>query len=94
MPDKTANKKTNIFLKKNTSYFCFLKMSHNAENVKGGTLWDLLTYILLQNIKNSKGDSFDTFKNFRKKTRAVPNKIERGPFSLVRFCKLRLKSEK
>ena len=29
----------------------FQKMSHSAEKCKRGTLWALLTYILLQNIK-------------------------------------------
>ena len=37
------------------------------KNVKGGTLWALLTYILLQNIKKLEKDSFETLKNFRKK---------------------------
>ena len=45
-------------------------MLHSAKHVKGGTLWALLTYILLQNInkleKGTKGDSFETLKNFRK----------------------------
>ena len=31
-------------------------MSHSAEKCKRGTLWALLTYILLQNKKNRKGD--------------------------------------
>ena len=30
----------------------------------------------------------------QKKTFTAPKKIERGPFSLVRFCMLRLKSKK
>ena len=37
--------------KKIFEYFFFQKMSHSAENVNGGTLWALSTYILLQNIK-------------------------------------------
>ena len=54
-------------------------MSHSAEKCKRGTLWALLTYILLQNItKTRKGDSFETLKNFRKKSRTMPKKIERG----------------
>ena len=54
-------------------------MSHSAENCKSGTLWALLTYILLQNIKKTrKGDSFQTIKNFRKKSQNVKNKIEKG----------------
>ena len=31
------------------------EMSHSAEKWKGGTLWDSLTYILLQNIKKLEG---------------------------------------
>ena len=38
-----------IFLKKTS------KTSHSAEKWKGGTLWDSLTYFLLQNIKKSEG---------------------------------------
>ena len=50
-------------------------MSHSAINVKGGTLWALLTYILLQNIKKTrKGDSFETLKNFRKKSHNAEKK--------------------
>ena len=42
--------------------------------MKRGTLWDSLTYFLLQNIKKSEGgDSFETLK-----IRTVPKKIERG----------------
>ena len=36
-----------------------------------------------------KGDSFETLKNFGKKVAQCRKKIERGPFSLVRFCRLR-----
>ena len=42
------------FFKKNLEIFDFVffqKMSHSAEKCKRGTLWALLTYILLQNIK-------------------------------------------
>ena len=38
-----------FFLKKTS------KTSHSAEKWKRGTLWDSLTYFLLQNIKNSEG---------------------------------------
>ena len=48
------------------------------ENVKGGTLLDLLTNIPLQNIKNSKGGPFGDIKKFSKKSRTVPKKIQRG----------------
>ena len=45
--------KSASFLKKKTKFlnFFFQKMSHSAEKCKRGTLWALLTYILLQNIK-------------------------------------------
>ena len=33
-------------------------MSHSAEICKRGTLWDLLTYIQLQNIKKIEGGLF------------------------------------
>ena len=50
-------------------------MSHSAEKCKRGTLWALLTYILLQNIKKTrKVDSFETLKNFRKKSHNVEKK--------------------
>ena len=78
--------------------FCFFqKMSHSAGKCKRGTLWALLTYILLQNIKKTrKGDSFETSKNFRKMSHNAEKKIERGtgPLSLVRFCWLRYKNNK
>ena len=38
-----------------SALFFFRKMSHSAKNVKGGTFWDLLTHIQLQNIKNLEG---------------------------------------
>ena len=49
-------------------------MSHSNENVKEGILWDLITYILLQNVKKLEGDAFETLTNFRKKNRTVPKK--------------------
>ena len=45
----------------------FSKMSHSAEKFKRGTLLDLLTYILLQNIKNFEGGPFGDIKRFSKK---------------------------
>ena len=40
--------------------------------------------------KNSRNKhSFETFKNFRKKVAQYRNKSKGGPFSLVRFCRLR-----
>ena len=61
-----------FFLKKT------LKMSHSAEKWKGGTLWDSLTYILLQNIKKLEGGLFWDLKKFRKKIRTVPKKNWKG----------------
>ena len=42
---KAQKAQKTLFLKKN-----FQKTSHSAEKCKRGTLWALLTYILLQNI--------------------------------------------
>ena len=47
------------------------------ENVKGGTFWDLLTYIQLQNIEKFEGDPFETLKKFVKRT-YIAEKNERG----------------
>ena len=63
-------------------------MWHSAEKCKRGTLWYLLTYIQLQNIKKLEGDPFGTLQKFSKKGCTVPKKIQRGPFRLVRFCRL------
>ena len=51
-----AQKAQNIFFGKKLEIFeniFFRKMSHSAEKCKRGTLLDLLTYILLQNIKKT-----------------------------------------
>ena len=65
------------FKKKNLKFdfFSFRKCRIVPKNVKGGTLWALLTYILLQNIKKTrKGDSFETLKNFGKKSHNAEKK--------------------
>ena len=51
--NKTGTSKVGAISKaqKAQKTFFFRKMSHNAEKCKRGTLWALLTYILLQNIK-------------------------------------------
>ena len=51
-----AQKAQNIFLEKKLEFlnFFFRKVSHSAEKCKGGTILDLLTYILLQNIKKTR----------------------------------------
>ena len=42
-----------------------------------------------------KGGPFGDIKKFSKKSRTVPKKIQNGgPFTLIRFCRLRLKSKK
>ena len=58
--------------------FFFQKKSHSAEKCKRGTLLDLLTYILLQNIKKLEGGTLWGQKKFRKKSRTVPKKTQRG----------------
>ena len=72
------------------------KTSHSAEKWKGVTLWDSLTYFLLQNIKKiRRGDSFEKLKIFEKKIRTVPKKNWKGgPFGVFRFCRLRKKGKK
>ena len=75
-----AQKAQKTFFEKNLKFliFFFQKMSHSAEKCKRGTLWALLTYILLQNIKKLKrGTLLRHEKNFEK-SRTVPKKIERG----------------
>ena len=60
-------KRKRLFLKKTDifEFFSFRKCRIVPKNVKGGTVWALLIYILLQNIeKTRKGDSFETLKNF------------------------------
>ena len=52
-------------------------MSHSAEKCKRGTLLDLLTYILLQNIKKPLG----TLKIFRK-SHSAEKKIQMGDLSV------------
>ena len=83
------------------------KMSHSAEKCKRGTLWGLLTDIQLQNINKLEGGYFGDNGKFsisrkgRKKTKGGPSgfvgfleKVKRGPFTLIRSCRLRLKSKK
>ena len=56
-----AQKVQNIFLKKKLEFFgifFFRQMLPSAEKCKRETLWDLLTYIQLQNIKKLEGGPF------------------------------------
>ena len=55
----------------------FEKKSHNAEKTERGTLWDFSTYILSQNSKKWRGTLGG--KLSRKKSLAMPKKIERRP---------------
>ena len=51
--------------------------SHNAEKLKGWTLWGFSTPILSQNIKKCRGDPLRK-KNSEKKCLAVPKKMKGG----------------
>ena len=81
---------TKTFCWKKLQIFFFRKMSHSAEKCKRGTIWDLLTYILLQNIKKFEGGPFGDIKKFLIKCRTVPKK-NRKPISLVPFCRQNFK---
>ena len=75
-----VQKAQNIFFGKKHEMFeilSFGKCRIVPKNVKGGTLLDLLTYILLQNIKKLEGGPFGDIKIFSK-NRTVPKKIQRG----------------
>ena len=97
---RLETKKFEIFLKIFFWKFFFWKKSsktsHSAEKWKGGTLWDSLTFFLLQISKNPKGGLFWDIENFRKKIRTVPKKNWKGggPFGVFRFCRLRKKGKK
>ena len=73
-------------------------MSHSAEKCKrGDPLGFINIYSVAKYQKTRKGDSFETFKNFLlghlkivEKCHTMPEKNRKGgPFSLVRFCRLR-----
>ena len=69
-----------------------LKHSHSAEKFGRRTLYTFLTFISLQNIKKLEGGPFGDDKKISKRVSQFRKKIERGPYSLVRYCRLRLKS--
>ena len=70
-------------------------MSHSAEKCKRGDPLGLINiYSVAKHQKTRKGDSFETLKKFSKKVAQCRKKSKGGPFSLVRFCRLRLKSKK
>ena len=66
----------------------FRKKSHT--NLKGGrgALWDFWTSILPQNIEKLKGPSGEKYIS---KNQQCQKKLERGPFSLARYCVTRKK---
>ena len=65
-------------------------MSHSAEKCKrGDPLGFINIYSVAKYQETRKGDSFETLKNFRKKSHNAEKKSKGGPFSLVRFCRLR-----
>ena len=73
-------KKLEIFF----NVFFFRKMSHSAEKCKRGTLLDLLTYILLQNINAKKIERGDPLvsSGFVGYVKIVKNE-RRDPFALI-----------
>ena len=66
--------KAQDFLKKNLKFliFFFQKMSHSAEKCKrGDPLGFINIYSVAKYQKTRKGDSFETLKNFRKKSHSA-----------------------
>ena len=60
-------------------FFSFRNRRIVPKNVKGGTLWALLTYILLQNMKKTRrGDPFETLKIFFEKKSHSAEKNPKG----------------
>ena len=60
-------------------FFFFQKMSHSAEKCKrGDPLGFIKIYSVAKYQKTRKGDSFETLKNFRKKSRTMPKKSKGG----------------
>ena len=85
-------KAQNIFLGKNLKflkYFFFRKMSHSAEKCNRGTLLDLLTYILLQNIKKLEGGTEFLRGDFKGKTLKPLKKVPKSGklISFVERCR-------
>ena len=74
-------KRKRLFLKKKLEIFDFFSFRNRRivpKNVKGGTLWALLTYILLQNMKKLEGGPFWDIKNFFEKEVAQCRKKSKG----------------
>ena len=76
----TLKKRKRFFEKKLEIFelFFFQKPSHSAEKCERGTLWALLTYILLQNMKKLEGGTLLRLKIFSEKSRTGPKEIQRG----------------
>ena len=56
------------------------------KNVEGGTLWDLLTYIQLQNMKKLEGGTLLIIKNFfEKKSHSAEKNPNGGPLGTSGF---------
>ena len=56
-----------------------------SKNVKGGTLWDFLTSIVMQKIETNEGGPFGASQKFSKKSRIVPTENGAKVGSLVCF---------
>ena len=67
--------------------------SHNAEKLKGGTLWDFPTSILSQNIKKMQEKRFRK-KIPKKNVSQCRKKLKGGLFGLSRYGMLRGKTGK
>ena len=65
----------------------FEKKFSQCQKNERGTVWVFSTSMLLQNIKNLKGDPLAE-KN-SKRSLTMPNKLKGEPFSLSRYCMLR-----
>ena len=88
-----AQKAQKTFLKKKLEifeFFSFRKCRIVPKNVKKGEpLGFINIYSVAKYQKTRKGDSFETLKNFRKKSHNAEKKSKGGPFRHVRFCRLR-----
>ena len=55
-------------------------MLQSAENVEGDPLGFIKKHYVAKYQKTRRGDSFEIFKNFRKKSHSAEKNIERGTF--------------
>ena len=84
----TGNKKIE---KKDFVLFSFEKCRIVPKNEKGGTLEFINIHSVAKYQKTRRGDSFETLKNFEKKSHSAEKNWKGGPFGLFRFCRLRKK---